>query len=107
VAGRNGRDRAPERAPARCEAWLFAADGEEYAILEQELGARSLPATLTAAERAVATLAGAGLSNAQIARRRGCGVDTVSKQVSSVYRKLGLRGRASLQAWLETRADEP
>jgi DNA-binding CsgD family transcriptional regulator len=106
VAARSERGTAT-RDRAQCEAWLFAVDGEEYAILEQVLGVRPFPAILTAAERAVAELAGAGLSNREIARRRGCSVNTVSKQASSAYRKLGLRGRASLQAWLASRADEP
>ncbi|MBI5070143.1 MAG: helix-turn-helix transcriptional regulator [Deltaproteobacteria bacterium] len=102
--GRNGR--AADDLPSR-EAWFFAADGEEYAILEERALARPLPSVLTAAERTVAGLAGAGVSNAEIARRRGCGVHTVSKQLSSVYRKLGLEGRAALQAWLAAGREDP
>jgi DNA-binding CsgD family transcriptional regulator len=107
VASRNERIGRVTRDLASREAWFFAADGEEYAILEEHRLPPQLPETLTAAERAVAELAGAGHSNAEIARRRGCGPDTVSKQLTSAYRKLHLEGRASLQAWLAALADEP
>lgn len=53
---------------------------------------------LTASERAVGQLLLEGLSDAAIAARRGTSVRTVSKQVSSVYRKLGVSSRRELWA---------
>lgn len=57
---------------------------------------------LTASERAVCTLALAGLTNAQIAAHRGTNVATVSKQLESIYRKLSVRGRRELAALAAT-----
>lgn len=58
----------------------------------------ALPAALTDAERSVAHLLLAGLSNEEIATARACSTNTVAKQVSSVYRKLGVQSRAELAA---------
>ncbi len=52
--------------------------------------------TLTGAERAVATLAACGLSNAQIARARACSDRTVANQLAAVLRKTGARSRREL-----------
>ncbi len=95
------------RSAARREAWLFEANGDSFAILECDSSTRPLPETLTAAERTVAVLAASGAANAEIARRRRCSVHTVSKQLTAVYRKLGLEGRAALQAWLAGRDAVP
>ncbi|MFP4430662.1 MAG: helix-turn-helix domain-containing protein [Spirochaetaceae bacterium] len=51
---------------------------------------------LTPAEREVASLAIQGLSNAEIATKRGTSVRTVEKQLFTVYRKLGLASRGEL-----------
>jgi DNA-binding CsgD family transcriptional regulator len=51
---------------------------------------------LTAAERDVATLAAAGLSNAAIATRRGTAIRTVANQMASVLRKLRIGSRHDL-----------
>ncbi len=103
---RHGRAETAPRGGPR-EAWFFTLDGETFAILEEALAGRALPASLTEAERAVAAYAAAGLGNVEIAGRRGCGASTVSKQLSSVYRKLGLCGREALQAWLADRDAGP
>lgn len=55
-------------------------------------------ARLTEAEREVATLVTAGLSNDAIARRRKVSLRTIAKQVSSIYRKLAVRSRRELVA---------
>ncbi|BDP42633.1 hypothetical protein DAETH_26020 [Deinococcus aetherius] len=51
--------------------------------------------TLTPREAEVLALLARGLSNKQIAARLGSGVYTVNDHVSSVYAKLGVRGRAA------------
>jgi DNA-binding CsgD family transcriptional regulator len=62
-------------------------------------GKFSLLATpLTEAERDVWRLVHEGLSNAEIANRRGTSVRTVVNQVASLFRKVGVRGRAGLVA---------
>jgi len=55
------------------------------------------PSPLSAAEKQVASLVSAGLSNADIARKRGTSVRTVEKQLSSIYEKLGVLSRHELR----------
>lgn len=59
--------------------------------------------TLTPAERAVAERAVRGDSNARIAAERGGSARTVTNQLSSVFRKLGLSSRAELVAYAQRR----
>jgi DNA-binding CsgD family transcriptional regulator len=54
---------------------------------------------LTPAERSTLRYVRLGLSNAEIARRRGVSVNTVRTQVSSMLGKLGLSGRKALSRW--------
>lgn len=63
-------------------------------VLEREKRGEQLP--LTTAERAVATLAVEGLSNAEIATRRGSSERTVANQLARIYEKLGIGSRAEL-----------
>jgi DNA-binding CsgD family transcriptional regulator len=58
-------------------------------------------ADLTEAERDVARRALGGMSNARIARARGSSVRTVTNQLASVFRKLGVGSRAGLIAWAQ------
>jgi DNA-binding NarL/FixJ family response regulator len=60
----------------------------------------ALAAKLSPAEVGVIELAGAGASNAAIARRRRVRVSTVKKQLESAYRKLEVCSRAELTALL-------
>ena len=53
---------------------------------------------LTDAERVVTSDAARGLSNLQIAKRRGRSPRTVANQLSSAFRKLGVSSRADLAA---------
>ena len=53
---------------------------------------------LTAAEEEVVGLVLAGLSNAQIARRRGTRERTVANQLASIFRKVGVASRSELAA---------
>jgi DNA-binding NarL/FixJ family response regulator len=106
VLGRAQR-RAKKRAAARqsleqarsafealgCPGWARAAAAE----LDRISGRRAAPAGgLTPAERRVAELAAAGLSNKQIAARLYLSAGTVEAQLSRVYAKLGIRSRAQL-----------
>lgn len=54
---------------------------------------------LTAAEREVAFLALKGLDNAEIARVRGAAPGTVRSQMTHIYHKAGVTGRAQFAAW--------
>ncbi|UVO12182.1 AAA family ATPase [Mycobacterium sp. SVM_VP21] len=68
-----------------------------------ELERMTAPASgagLTAAERRVADLAAAGLTNKQIAAELFIAAKTVEMTLSNVYRKLGIRSRAGLYAAL-------
>lgn len=63
------------------------------------LGSGGRPAELdllTEAEEAVALLAVEGLTNAEIASRRGRSNKTVANQLASIYRKLGVKSREQL-----------
>lgn len=51
---------------------------------------------LTPAERIVARLAAAGLSNAEIGRKRRVSERTIANQLASVFRKLGIGSRVEL-----------
>ncbi len=68
-------------------------DGEEYLVLSLPL---RVPAGLTPSEGEVAHLATAGLTEGEIAHRRGVSRKTVHNQIQSIYSKLGVRDRAEL-----------
>ena len=55
-------------------------------------------AELTPSEAAVANLAILGYSNREIAERRHTSLNTVSNQLNSVYRKIGINSRSELAA---------
>ena len=61
---------------------------------------------LTDAERAVAVLVARGLSNPQIAQRRGRSPRTVANQVRSIYSKLEIKSRQQLVRLLSETIDE-
>jgi DNA-binding CsgD family transcriptional regulator len=58
------------------------------------------PLRLTPGERQVITLIAQGKTDAQIAKARGTSVRTVLNQVTSVFRKLGIKTREELLALL-------
>ena len=72
--------------------------GEELAVLSFPQLPPGLATLLSPGEREVAELLLAGLSNADIARRRRRSLGTVCKQLDAVYGKLGVRGRRELAA---------
>lgn len=59
------------------------------------------PADLTARQREVARLVRAGRSNRQVADELQLSISTVENHLAAVYRKLGLDGRAGLDAQLD------
>jgi DNA-binding CsgD family transcriptional regulator len=88
--------------PAGLVAWhLDLGYGQELALFEFATSDGCPRATgVTAAERVVLGLAVTGLSNAEIAARRGVSPRTVANQMESLFRKLGVHSRLELQAWL-------
>ena len=78
--------------------WLNEAQGELERLTDRQRG------PLTPAERAVAELAGAGLTNRQVAERMFVSPKTVEAQLARVYVKLGISSRAQLGARM---LDEP
>jgi DNA-binding CsgD family transcriptional regulator len=94
------RDNGTEAAELRTAAvrtFEMQSLGRRVLIVRVEPGELDL-GRLTPAERAVARLVIEGLSNAEIARRRGTLVRTVEKQLYSINRKLGLTSRGDLLA---------
>ena len=73
--------------------------GETLVVLSVPT-ANELADTLSPAEREVARDAAAGLTNAEIAKRRGRKVRTIANQLASIYRKLGVGSRAELAVLL-------
>jgi DNA-binding CsgD family transcriptional regulator len=55
---------------------------------------------LTPAEREVALLAAAGLSNSAIAGQRGRSANTIANQLAAACAKIGVAGRRELRATL-------
>ena len=94
--------------PTALRAGTFRVGLDEYLVLsfDTHVDAPGLDAdagltaqaSLTDAEREVARLVTAGLSNESIARRRKVSLRTIAKQVSSIYRKLAVRSRRELVA---------
>ncbi len=81
-------------------AWRFDTGEEAYALLVLPLSfdAEAIWDRLTAAECEVAHLIAAGLSNAEIARRRGVSPRTVANQAARIFRKLGVASRLGFYA---------
>ncbi len=74
------------------------------AVVEQQpppAGERT--GTLTHREREVALLVGRGLTNRQIAEELSISGNTANNHVASILRKLGLRSRAQIAAWVTQR----
>lgn len=71
--------------------------GETLVVISLPVGGNdALGGLLTAAEAEVAHDAVGGLSNAEIATRRGTSTRTVANQLASIYRKLDVGSRAEL-----------
>jgi|HubBroStandDraft_6_1064221.scaffolds.fasta_scaffold175274_2 DNA-binding NarL/FixJ family response regulator len=84
----------------------FTNGHDEYMVLSFESTADAGQArreahfadVLSQAELQIVRLVLQGLSNADIARRRGVSVQTIANQLSVSYRKLGIRSRRELHA---------
>ena len=81
-----------------------AVGGETFLLVSSPLVEQRSLAALTPAERDVVTQLLAGSSTAEIARRRGTSVSTVSTQLQALYRKLGVHSRSELAARLRVAA---
>jgi len=88
-------------------AWRLDIGNDAYALLLWPMpgAAENVSGRLTPAEREVVRMIAAGLSNAEIARRRGSSPRTVANQASSIFRKLGVRSRLGLYALLASGAE--
>jgi DNA-binding NarL/FixJ family response regulator len=73
---------------------------QRLAVLSVPLATADAAVGLTEAESDVVTGLLQGLSNREIAARRGSSARTVANQVATVFRKLGVRSRAELAAAL-------
>lgn len=73
-----------------------AEDDGRTLVLSFRIPATDWPSQLTSTEAEIARDVLAGLSNAEIARRRGTAVRTIANQVASIYRKLRVRSRLEL-----------
>lgn len=80
----------------RAEAPRAVLRGEKLGLLVLGNTAATQALPLTQAERDVAMLIAQGLTNAEIAARRGSAERTVANQVASIYEKTGVGSRAEL-----------
>jgi DNA-binding CsgD family transcriptional regulator len=76
---------------------------QAWSELEMVGPRRRAPDELTATELRVAELAAAGITNREIARMVFISEKTVEAHIARVYRKLGIRSRAELGAWMAGR----
>lgn len=74
--------------------------GASVVIVEFCVASMMLPPGLTNAEQEVALLIFEGATNEDIAQARGASVKTISNQLGSIYRKLGVYSRFELVLYL-------
>lgn len=84
--------------PRELRAYELRFGGERYVVFEHPLGAAEGRRGLTPAEREIVSLLEEGLSDREIAQRRSVTRGTLTKQVHSIFRKLGVRSRRELLA---------
>lgn len=73
-------------------------EGEQFAVIEVPTTSAIDESKLSSTERKVLVLLLAGRSSREIATERRVAERTIINQVSSIYRKLGVCGRAELMA---------
>jgi DNA-binding CsgD family transcriptional regulator len=88
---------AGEVAPALA---LYERCGATWHVRRLAGDADEVPRTLSAREREVVVMAAEGLSNVDIAKRLGVTYKTVEKHLSAAYRKLDMRSRRELRAFV-------
>lgn len=96
VGGRCGSRGAEPAPPAALTVEIVQVDGKPVVVFSFPSGRRSLPGLLTPAEHDVMELVLRGLSTEQIAAIRGAAKATISSQLQSIYRKLGVGSRTEL-----------
>ena len=79
---------------------VFVVERDEYCVVSAPFGPKPGVSGLTAAEVEVAKLAVSGLSNREIAEKRGSSVRTVANQMAAVLQKLGATSRVQVAARL-------
>jgi DNA-binding NarL/FixJ family response regulator len=84
--------------PRALRAHLLEMNGDRYAVFEWPLDEREGWNALTVAELEIVELLRQGLKDREIALRRGRTRSTVTKQIDSVFRKLGVQSRRELAA---------
>jgi DNA-binding CsgD family transcriptional regulator len=101
IAAKRTKDRPPRRDPhPEPRVITFRVADVQFAVLSVPLHDGAAMDALTNAEREVAALAAAGLSNLAIARCRGKALRTVANQMASIFSKLGVASRYELAARL-------
>jgi DNA-binding NarL/FixJ family response regulator len=80
-------------------------DGLELVVISEPIA--PAPDALTDAEREVTRLVLEGLSNREIAERRGTSQRTVANQLRAIYQKLDVSSRYELAARLDQDPDPP
>jgi DNA-binding CsgD family transcriptional regulator len=94
-----GRECALPAPHGLCRAELEL-DAERYLVLSYPLPCWQLPSVLTSAEQEIARAILAGASRREVARARGTSIRTVSNLLAQMFRKLGVRSRIELAAYL-------
>ncbi|MFO0617127.1 MAG: LuxR C-terminal-related transcriptional regulator [Polyangiaceae bacterium] len=79
------------------EAYRLEIDGEEYLLIGIPVGSPKLERDLTPVEATLIEGVLAGLSNRQLAEKRGTAVRTIANQLQTLYRKLGVGSRGELR----------
>jgi len=83
-------------ASAGADAWRAAVGDAELGVLVVGAETEDEHLPLTIAERDVARLVADGLTNAEIAGRRGSSERTIANQIAAIYEKLGIGSRPEL-----------
>jgi DNA-binding CsgD family transcriptional regulator len=94
-----GDGKAPRLEPPRdLVAYRGHIEDDEYAVIEWPAPPSLDVASLTPAERDVLAHVLEGMTNGEIAARRGTARRTVANQIEAIFQKLGVRSRAELFA---------